>query len=61
MREDGKRIALGTSVSLSEAELHWRTFLTSLKERGMSLPKLIISDAHGGLKAARKPLYNAVP
>ena len=61
VREDGKRIVLGTSVSLSEAKLHWRTFLTSLKERGMSLPKLIISDAHDGLKAARKTLYNAVP
>ena len=27
--EEGKRAVLGTSVSLSEAEVHWRTFLTS--------------------------------
>jgi transposase-like protein len=59
VRDDGKRMVLGTSVSLNEAEVHWRTFLQSLKERGMSLPELIISDAHEGLKAARQNVFNA--
>jgi len=34
---DGKRCILGVSVSLSEASLHWRTFLESLVERSMSV------------------------
>ena len=33
--EDGKRMILGTSVSLSEAEVHWRAFLERLQDRGM--------------------------
>jgi len=33
--EDGRRIILGTSVSLSEAEIHWRQFLLDLKRRGL--------------------------
>ncbi len=31
----GRREILGTSVSLSEAEIHWRNFLKSLQERGL--------------------------
>ena len=33
VNSNGQRLVLGTSVSLSEAEVHWRTFLRSLKER----------------------------
>jgi len=33
--KDGKRTVLGVSVSLSEAETHWREFLSSLQERGL--------------------------
>jgi putative transposase len=54
---DGKRTVLGCSVSLSEAEVHWREFLVSLKQRGLDLPKSITSDAHEGLKAALKAVY----
>ena len=32
---DGHRDILGCSVSLSEAEVHWRAFLLSLKDRGL--------------------------
>src|SRR5437868_4011124 len=32
----GKRAVLGVSVSLSEAEAHWRSFLSSLVQRGVS-------------------------
>jgi transposase-like protein len=58
---DGKREILGVSVSLSEAEVHWREFLKSLLARGLHGVKLITSDDHCGLKAARQGLFNGVP
>jgi transposase-like protein len=57
----GQRSVLGVSVALSEAEVHWRDFLSSLKTRGMQGMKLVISDAHEGLKAARKAVMPSVP
>lgn len=57
----GKRHLLGVSCSLSEAEVHWRTFLQSLKERGLCGVRLLISDDHSGLKAARKAVFGGVP
>jgi putative transposase len=45
---NGKRTILGVSVSLSEAEVHWRTFLKSLIDRGLHGVELITSDDHGG-------------
>jgi len=60
-RCDGKRMILGVSCALSEAEVHWREFLTSLKERGIGIPDLVTSDAHSGLKAALKASFNATP
>lgn len=58
---DGKRQILGVSAELSEAEVHWRSFLTQLKDRGLYGVKLIISDAHTGMQAARKAVFPAVP
>ena len=58
---DGKRTILGVSVSLSEAEVHWRDFLRGLKERGLELPKSITSDAHEGLRAALGTVFPASP
>ena len=58
---DGKREILGVSVSLSEAEVHWREFLKSLLSRGLHGVTLITSDAHSGLQAARQSLFNGVP
>jgi len=58
---DGKRSILGLSVSLSEAEVHWREFLTSLTQRGLHGVTLITSDDHAGLKAARKTVLPGVP
>jgi putative transposase len=52
VREDGHREVLGVAVGDSEDELFWRTFLTSLKERGLSGVQLVISDQHAGLVAA---------
>ena len=51
---DGRRRVLGVSVSLSEAEVHWREFLASLKGRGLIGVRLVVSDDHAGLKAARR-------
>ena len=56
----GHRTVLGVSVSLSEAEVHWREFLSSLKQRGMHGVSLIVSDAHEGLAAARKATFSGV-
>lgn len=52
VQADGKRSVLGVEVSMSEAEIHWREFLLSLKKRGMHGVKLVTSDDHSGLKAA---------
>lgn len=59
--DTGKRSVLGVSVSLSEQEAHWRQFLENLLERGMSGVELVISDAHSGLKAAKKAVLPSVP
>jgi transposase-like protein len=58
---EGKRQVLGVSVSLSEQEVHWRDFLETLIYRGLSAVELIISDAHKGLKAARKVVFGSIP
>ena len=60
-RDDGKRMILGVSCALSEAEVHWRGFLAGLKERGIGIPDMVTSDAHGGLKAALKATLNGTP
>jgi transposase-like protein len=60
IRDDGKRSLLGVSVSLSEAEIHWRSFLSSLKQRGLHGVTMITSDDHEGLKAALKATFNGV-
>jgi putative transposase len=49
---DGVREVLGMSVGPSEAEPFWTNFLRSLTRRGLRGVKLVISDAHEGLKAA---------
>ena len=59
--DHGNRDVLGCSVSLSEAEVHWRAFLAELKDRGLYGIELIVSDAHEGLKAARKAVFPSVP
>lgn len=57
----GMRHVLGVSVSLSEAEVHWRAFLESLVSRGLHGLRLITSDAHSGLKAALRAVFPSVP
>jgi transposase-like protein len=52
--ENGRRSILGVDVSLSEAEVHWRSFLKSLLDRGLHGLEFIVSDDHSGLEQARK-------
>lgn len=61
VRADGKRSILGVSVALSEAEVHWRTFLAGLLQRGLHGIELVASDSHEGLKAALKACLPSVP
>ena len=49
---DGVREVLGMAVGPSEAEPFWTSFLRSLTRRGLRGVRLVISDAHEGLKAA---------
>src|SRR5215218_4525191 len=58
---EGRRSVLGTAVSLSEAEVHWRDFLAGLQARGLHGVKLVVSDAHAGLKPALDARLTGVP
>jgi len=49
---EGKREIVGLHIGPSEAETFWSTFLKSLVRRGLHGVKLVISDAHEGLKGA---------
>ena len=60
-RSDGRRMALGLSAAISEAEPHWRAFLNSLKARGIGIPDQVTSDAHEGLKAALRATLPSTP
>ena len=52
VNSDGRREVLGMDVGPSEAEPFWTEFLRKLARRGLRGVKLVISDAHEGLKAA---------
>ena len=56
---DGRREVLGMAVGPSEAEIFWIDFLRSLARRGLRGVKLVISDAHEGIKAAVSKVMNA--
>ena len=49
---DGRREVLGLEIGASEAETFWVGFLRKLARRGLRRVKLVVSDAHEGLKAA---------
>jgi putative transposase len=61
VKRDGKRSIFGVSVSLSEAETHWRAFLEGLVKRVLSGVQLIISDDHAGMETARKAVFTGIP
>ena len=54
---DGRREVLGFEVGDSENEGFWTAFLRSLKARGLDGVKLVISDAHSGLKKAISTVF----
>jgi putative transposase len=56
---DGVREVLGMAIGPSEAEPFWTSFLRSLTRRGLRGVKLVISDAHEGLKAAAAKVLKA--
>jgi putative transposase len=56
---DGRREVLGVTTGHSEAEPFWVEFLRSLARRGLRGVKLVISDAHEGLKAAISKVLSA--
>ena len=56
---DGRREIIGLGVGPSEAETFWMDFLRSLRARGLDGVKLVISDAHSGLKAAISKVFEA--
>jgi transposase-like protein len=56
---DGRREVLGLDVGPSEAETFWVEFLRKLARRGLRKVKLVISDAHEGLKAAITRVFGA--
>jgi transposase-like protein len=56
---DGRREVLGMDVGPSEAETFWTAFLRKLARRGLRGVKLVISDAHEGIKASVAKVMNA--
>ena len=56
---DGRREIIGLGVGPSEAETFWMDFLRSLRARGLDGVKLVISDAHSGLKSAISKVFEA--
>ncbi len=56
---DGRREVLGMDIGPSEAETFWTGFLRKLARRGLRGLKLVISDAHEGIKAAVSKVLNA--
>jgi len=56
---DGRREVLGMAIGASEAETFWTEFLRGLARRGLRGVKLVVSDAHEGLKAAIAKVLHA--
>jgi putative transposase len=59
VNSDGRREVLGLDIGPSEAETFWTGFLRKLGRRGLRGVKLVISDAHEGIKAAVSKVLNA--
>ncbi|BAU89038.1 MULTISPECIES: IS256 family transposase [Methylobacteriaceae] len=56
---DARREVLGMDIGPSEAETFWTAFLRKLARRGLRGVKLVISDAHEGIKASVAKVMNA--
>jgi hypothetical protein len=58
VNSDGRREVLGLDIGPSDAETLWAAFLRKLACRGLRDVKLVISDAHEGIKAAVAKVLN---
>jgi putative transposase len=56
---EGRREIVGLHLGPSEAETFWSSFLKGLLKRGLRGVKLVVSDAHEGLKAAIRRVLGA--
>jgi putative transposase len=59
VNSDGRREVLGMDIGPSEAETFWTAFLRKLARRGLRGVKLVVSDAHEGIKAAVSKVLQA--
>src|SRR4051794_15538022 len=59
INSDGRREVRGMDIDASEAEPFWTAFLRKLRQRGLRGVKLVVSDAHEGLKGAVAKLLHA--
>ena len=59
VNSDGRREVLGLTVGAWESETFWTDFLRKLARRGLRGVKLVVSDAHEGLKAAIAKVLHA--
>ena len=59
VNDDGRREVLGMAIGHSEAEIFWIDFLRGLARRGLRGVKLVISDAHEGIKASVAKVFSA--
>ena len=59
VNSDGRREVLGMAIGPSEAEVFWTDFLRGLARRGLRGVKLVISDAHEGIKASVSRVFSA--
>ncbi|QCG94851.1 hypothetical protein E6C67_13420 [Azospirillum sp. TSA2s] len=59
VNQDGRREILGLGLGQSEAAIFWIEFLRGLVRRGLKGVRLVISDAHEGLKAAISQVLSA--
>ena len=57
---DGRREVLGMEIGTSEAEAIWTEFLRKLTRRGLRDVKLVVADAHEGIKAAVSKVLSAI-
>jgi len=57
---DGMRSVLGCGCSMSEAKTHWKEFLSSMRDRGLSGVRYVVSDDHTGLRAALEEVFSGV-
>ncbi|MGG4508223.1 IS256 family transposase [Heyndrickxia sporothermodurans] len=57
VNETGHREIIGLKINHTESTESWTSFFDYLKSRGLQSPKMVISDAHGGLVASIKESF----